>query len=136
MIAVRTLHRAQRFPHAEAARLVRLVARGEGVLIRSLSLVLVGDRFMRELNRRHLRHDWTTDVLSFSYGTWKVIEGEIVVNLDQAKRQAPDFGATTGQEIRRLIVHGMLHLAGHEDRTHALRQRMHRREDRYLRPSS
>lgn len=112
--------------------MLRSVARGEKARIRSLTVVFVDDRTMRELNRRHLRHDRTTDVLSFSYGTRTLIEGEIIVNLDQARRQAPSYGVTPAQEVRRLIVHGMLHLTGHDDRTATLRDRMHRREDRYL----
>lgn len=132
MIDIRTLHRTRRYPLRAAQRLLETAAQGEGAQLRSVSLVFVDDRTMRELNRRYLRHDRTTDVLSFSYGTRRRLEGEIIVNLDQARRQAPTFGATYRHEVSRLIVHGLLHLAGHDDRTDAERARMHRREDRYL----
>jgi rRNA maturation RNase YbeY len=132
VIDIRTLHRTRRYPLRAAQRLLETAAQGEGAQLRSVSLVFVDDRTMRELNRRYLRHDRTTDVLSFSYGTRRRLEGEIIVNLDQARRQAPTFGATYRHEVSRLIVHGLLHLAGHDDRTDAERARMHRREDRYL----
>jgi rRNA maturation RNase YbeY len=132
VIDICTLHRTRRYPLRAAQRLLETAAQGEGAQLRSVSLVFVDDRTMRELNRRYLRHDRTTDVLSFSYGTRRRLEGEIIVNLDQARRQAPTFGATYRHEVSRLIVHGLLHLAGHDDRTDAERARMHRREDRYL----
>jgi rRNA maturation RNase YbeY len=132
VIDVRTWHRSRRFPREHAARLLRATARGERKRLGAVTVLFVGDRAMKDLNRRHLRHDWTTDVLSFSYGEGRTLEGEIVVNLDQARRQAPMFGATYRQEVSRLIVHGLLHLAGHDDRTIAQRNAMHRREDRYL----
>jgi rRNA maturation RNase YbeY len=132
VIDIRTLHRTRRYPRHAALRLLETAALGERAQLGAVDLIFVDDRTMRELNRRYLRHDWTTDVLSFSYGTRRRLEGEIIVNLDQARRQAPTFGATYRQEVSRLIVHGLLHLAGHDDRTDAERERMHRREDRYL----
>ncbi len=132
MIVIHTLHRTLRFPHERVRRLVQVVARGEGVSVRDVSVVLMGDRRMKALHARHLNHPWTTDVLSFMYEGTPDIEGEIVVNLDQARRQAPTFGATYRSEASRLVVHGMLHLVGYDDRTDAQRQRMHVLEDRYL----
>lgn len=133
MIDIRTFHRTRRYPRREARRLLQKAARGESARLGAVVLVFVDDRRMRELNRKYLRHDRTTDVLSFSYGTRRRLDGEIVVNLDQARRQAPQYGGTYQQEVSRLIVHGLLHLAGHDDATNAERERMHRREDRYLR---
>jgi len=132
MIHVQTLHRALRLPRERVRRLVRAVARGEGVEVQEVSIVLLGDGRMKRLHARHLNHPWTTDVLSFIYERKQGIEGEIVVNLDQARRQAPSFGATFGLEASRLVVHGMLHLVGYDDRTSAERRRMHTLEDLYL----
>ncbi|MEK6650682.1 MAG: rRNA maturation RNase YbeY [Bacteroidota bacterium] len=132
MVEVRTLHRAMRVPHVDVARLVHAVARGEGVALVAVAVVLLGDRRMRQLNTQHLRHPWTTDVLSFLYEQRSGIDGEIVVNLDQARRQAPRFGATFREEVRRLVIHGMLHLTGYDDRTATERVRMRRMEERYL----
>ncbi|OGU31832.1 MAG: rRNA maturation RNase YbeY [Ignavibacteria bacterium GWA2_55_11] len=98
----------------------------------SISVAYVDDRRMRSLNARYLDHRWTTDVLAFSYTTSGAVDGEVVVNLDQARRQAPHFGVRYGDEVRRLLVHGLLHLAGHVDDTPSRRDRMRRREDRYL----
>jgi len=70
--------------------------------------------------------------MAFPLGETGTVGGEVYVCLDQAKRQAPHFGSSTKDEIRRLIVHGTLHLAGYRDGTPAQRQRMRVREDRYL----
>lgn len=132
MIVIHTLHRSLRLPQDLVRRLVGAVARGEGVSVRDVSVVLLGDTRMKELHARHLDHPWTTDVLSFPYERTPGIEGEIVVNLDQARRQAPEYGATYRSEASRLVVHGMLHLIGYVDRTVAQRRRMHQLEDQYL----
>jgi len=131
-VAVRVQHRCLRFSRHETFRIVHAVLPSEGVYVGSISVAYVDDRRMRSLNARYLDHRWTTDVLAFSYTTSGAVDGEVVVNLDQARRQAPHFGVRYGDEVRRLLVHGLLHLAGHVDDTPSRRDRMRRREDRYL----
>jgi probable rRNA maturation factor len=79
-----------------------------------ISLTLLDDDAMRTLNRRHLDHDSTTDVLAFAL--WQpgdeVVVGDIYVGFDQALRQAADEGVEPGEELVRLAVHGTLHVAG------------------------
>jgi len=83
-----------------------------------VSVVLVGDRTMRDLNRRFRGRDYATDVLSFQYGgkgeSGVPILGEIVISPATALRQALRWGSTHDREIRRLLVHGMLHLLGYD----------------------
>lgn len=132
MVAVLHQHARRRFPVGETRRLVANVVRGERKRLGELSVVYVTDGFMRSLNRRYLRHDRTTDVLSFSLGERGRLGGEIYVALDQARRQARIYGASFREEVRRLIVHGVLHLAGYDDGTARGRTRMRKREDHYL----
>ena len=77
-----------------------------------LSLVLVGDKRIKELNKIYRRKNKVTDVLSF--GDWddKKFLGEVFICLPQAKRQAKKYGATLKRELTRLLAHGLLHLAG------------------------
>lgn len=99
-----------------------------------VSLVFTDDVRMLLLNTAYLGHDYPTDVLSFplevSKGT--ILEGEVYVNLDQARRQAAEYRVSERLEIRRLVVHGLLHLAGYQDGTLRQRRAMTAREDRYL----
>ncbi|MBI4091450.1 rRNA maturation RNase YbeY [candidate division WWE3 bacterium] len=81
-----------------------------------VNVSFVGDQKMRKLNEDYRNKDYTTDVLSFLIeetmedGTDYL--GDIVVNIDQAKRQAEKFGNTFEEEIAELVAHGMLHLQG------------------------
>jgi probable rRNA maturation factor len=135
MIRVRVFnsHPRLREPGAAISRLVRSVLRGEGGSSAELNVVFVGDRTMLTLNRTFLRHNYQTDVLSFPLSDSKeVLEGEVYVNIDQARRQAREYGATVRSEVARLVAHGVLHLAGYDDATKAKRSAMKEREDLYI----
>jgi len=114
----------------------------------SVSLTFVRDPEMREINRAHRGKDAPTDVLSFPLfdpetfdrggrtrarvreaGTERML-GDIVVSVDTALRQAADYGATLDREVQRLLVHAVLHLAGHDHHEPGERARMEAEERR------
>ena len=113
-------------------RCVRMVMRGEGCREGEISVVCISDGVSRRLNRRYLQHDYATDVLCFPLGEGNAIEGEIYVNLDRARVQARRYAVSRTHELARLVVHGILHMLGYDDRVPADQRRMRRREDRYL----
>jgi rRNA maturation RNase YbeY len=114
-------------------RIVIRVFRGEGVGSALCNVVFIGDARMRSLNTAYLSHPYATDVLSFPLGDEEgSLEGEIYVNVDQAGRQASTYGVSRTTELRRLVIHGALHLTGYLDGTRAERRRMTRLEDAYL----
>ena len=99
----------------------------------TISVAIVDDPTIHELNRRYLSHDWPTDVLSFVLEqTSEELEGEIVVSADTAFRQAFDYGWTPADELLLYVVHGMLHLVGFDDQSPADAQKMRLAETRYL----
>jgi probable rRNA maturation factor len=101
-----------------------------------VTLVLAGDETVRRLNKRYRGKDRATDVLSFGLGDGRTRGepfGDIVVSVDAARRQARDYGATTGQEIVRLAVHGTLHLCGYDHHAPREAARMHGLTRRLLR---
>jgi probable rRNA maturation factor len=75
-----------------------------------ISLVIVGEGRMRELNKKYRKKNKVTDVLAFDYG-------EIFICLSQAKKQAKKMGHSLKQELAVLLIHGILHLAGYKDET-------------------
>ena len=88
-----------------------------------VSISIVGDEEMRKLNKEYLNRDYATDVLSFNVGEQSeqgFYLGDIVVNKDQAQRQAAEFENSLEEEISELVAHGMLHLLGihHEGDEH------------------
>lgn len=108
----------------------------------TISLSFVGDAAMRRLNREHRGKDRTTDVLSFplydpfavpkrpAAGDPELMLGDIIISVDVAARQAAAYEATLDAEIERLLVHGVLHLLGHDHEEAAERSRMQREERR------
>lgn len=97
----------------------------------TLAIALIGSRQMRLLNKRFLRHDRVTDVLSFRYDGARrgQVVGEILVAPGMARRYAARHGIPYEDELARYIVHGLLHWHGLGDRTAAERRRMRARED-------
>jgi len=99
-----------------------------------LSVAVVSDEEMRELNRRFLGRDRPTDVMAFPYGMeGGRLEGEIVVNADEACRRARDTSHSAQDELMLYVVHGLLHLLGHDDAEPDARRRMHERAIEVLR---
>jgi rRNA maturation RNase YbeY len=124
--------RLRRSPIADA---VARVLRGERVGRAAVSVVLVSDDALLEMNREHLQHDFYTDVITFPLEA-EPLEGEIYISVDRAREQAAQYGVGLYDEICRLAVHGTLHLAGYDDASDAEREAMRRLEDKYLRVKS
>lgn len=132
-VQVINAHPSIRQPRAPIVRCVRGVLSKERRVRGDITVVLVDDRTSRRLNRRFLAHDRPTDVLAFPLGDGQNLEGEIYVNLDKARRQARTYRVTPANETARLVIHGVLHLVGYDDRTGLRARRMKRREDDLVR---
>jgi probable rRNA maturation factor len=124
-----TIANRARSPRLDGRRLkplVRRVLAGAG-FERPLSLVLVDDREMRELNRRFLDHDEPTDVLAFPFDPEvDGIGGEVVVSVETAAREATARRLPFERELLLYVAHGVLHLTGLEDHTPEGRKEMDR----------
>ena len=99
----------------------------------SLTVAVTGDQVLRDLNRRHRGLDRTTDVLAFSNETRGPFVdapgvprylGDVVISFPTAKRQAVEAGNDLSAELQLLVIHGVLHLLGHDDQTEPGRTRM------------
>lgn len=132
-VSVSNLHRFLRFSPDETRKLVRSVLSGEHASGWTVGVAYVPDQQMRKLNLQYKNSRRSTDVLAFEYESGQLHEGEVVVCLDQARRQAPAFNATYSEEVARLIIHGVLHLMGYDDRKARAKDKMIRKEEFYLR---
>lgn len=99
-----------------------------------LSVSFIGDRSMRELNREWRNIDRATDVLSFTQegGPDPTLLGDIVISLETAERQSARYGSTLHEEIKKLIVHGVLHLTGHDHKKKKEQEKMWEEEARLM----
>ncbi len=128
-------------PRARAARVARAVLRGEGIRSGTVSLAFVGARRMRSLNRQWFGKDRPTDVIAFGlgapghHGTGAPVLGDIYICPDVAARNARRYAVSPGQELVRLVIHGVLHVLGYDHPAGEARTAsgMWRRQERYLR---
>lgn len=90
-----------------------------------MSVLVTGDRQIRRINKRFLKHDFATDVVSFD-------TGDLVVSADFAKRYAKQNGIPYKEELARYLVHGTLHLLGYDDKKTKDHARMHKRQEAIL----
>ena len=98
-----------------------------------LGINLVGSREMTLINETFLQHEGSTDVITFDYENSELqLHGELFICVDEAVSQAKQFGTNWQSEIVRYIVHGVLHLLGHDDLKPHLRRKMKREENRLV----
>ncbi len=123
------------FPLDEARlkKAVRAVLKDAGFEDGEISIAVVDDAEMHVLNRKYLDHDYPTDVLSFVLEEDDGrLDGEIIVSSDYAAREAEIYEWTAEDEILLYVIHGSLHLVGHDDQDAASKQKMREAERHYL----
>ena len=113
-------------------RWLQRVALDHGTRIDLVCYVLMTDKALLHYNRTFLQHDEFTDVITFPVESNNGVAGDILISYDRIRENAATFGVTTQQELRRVMVHGLLHLLGHRDKSKAQREAMRALEDRYL----
>lgn len=122
---------------ARLAAAVRTTLAAEGVLEAMIAVTLLSSSAMARLNRRHLRHDGATDVISFGFTPvpGEGVVGDIYVCPDVARANAAAAGCGVREELLRLVVHGTLHVLGHDHPVDGTREAspMWRRQEQLLR---
>lgn len=123
----------------DARRVAAAVLKAEGARAASLSVTFVGAGGMRRLNREHLGHDQATDVIAFAMtldpNPRTPVVGDVYICPAVAAQNARAAGVTAAEELKRLVVHGVLHVLGydHPDGERRMASPMWRRQERYLR---
>ena len=92
---------------------------------------LVRDKEIRRINKKFLKHDYATDVISFSYGEPDYL-GDLVVSVDTARRLSRELGISYKEELARYLVHGTLHLLGYDDKAPKHKAKMFKRQEAIL----
>ena len=114
---------------------LRETAGREGYVLGDVNYIFCSAERLLEMNRQYLGHDYYTDVITFDYsdrrGT-RTVAGDIFIDVETVADNARIYGAPRLQEMRRVVVHGLLHLCGQNDKTPRTNAQMHRKEDRYL----
>ena len=97
-----------------------------------INYVFVDDQRILEVNRQFLRHDYYTDIITFDYTQGRTISGDLYISLDTVRSNAPLVGATYERELHRVVIHGVLHLCGINDKGPGEREIMEAAEDKAL----
>ena len=95
---------------------IKAVAASYGRKVGEIGYLFVDDEKILEVNREYLGHDYYTDVITFDYDEDDTVSGDIVISLDTVRSNAQLFGKTYEEELYRVIIHGILHLCGINDK--------------------
>ena len=117
---------------AEVSAWVRQVAKSYDKVVGDVNYIFVDDGTMLDINRRFIGHDYYTDHIGFDYTEGNALSGDIYISLDTVSSNAELFGVPYQEELRRIIIHGLLHLCGLRDKTDEERQQMQQAEDKAL----
>ena len=105
----------------------------EGYEIADLNYIFCDDDCLLEINKQYLDHDYFTDIITFDNSEEdNVIEGDIYISVDRVRENAATFHADFETEMRRVLIHGLLHLMGYDDTDEKLKSAMRAKEDQYL----
>lgn len=116
----------------EISKWIRSVATTYKKDVGDVGYLFCNDEKILEVNREYLGHDYYTDIITFNYNEGDTISGDIVISLDTVRSNAELFDKTYEEELRRVIIHGILHLCGLNDKGPGERDLMEAAEDRAL----
>ncbi|MDR0386272.1 MAG: rRNA maturation RNase YbeY [Prevotellaceae bacterium] len=97
-----------------------------------LCFIFCSDDILLDMNKKHLNHDYYTDVITFDYTSDNTISGDIFISIDRVSENAGKFGTSFDRELDRVMYHGVLHLCGYDDKSENDRRTMREKEDFYL----
>ncbi len=111
---------------------IKTVAAVYGKKVGEIAYIFVDDEKILDVNRQYLQHDYYTDIITFDYCEGDVISGDLFISLDTVRSNAELVGATYEHELNRVIIHGILHLCGIDDKGPGEREIMEAAENRAL----
>ncbi len=111
---------------------IRSVAASYGKRVGDVGYMFVNDEKILEVNRQYLGHDYYTDIITFDYDEGDILNGDLVISLDTVRSNAAMLGKDYEEELYRVIIHGVLHLCGINDKGPGEREQMEAAENRAL----
>lgn len=106
----------------------RVIA-SEGKDLGEISYIFCNDEYLHKINVEYLNHDDLTDIISFDYSEGNLLQGDIFISIERVKDNALDFGVTFEEELKRVMIHGVLHYCGYKDKSEADEKVMRAKED-------
>ena len=116
----------------ETTAWIRRVADTYGKKVGEVGYLFCDDEHILDVNREYLGHDYYTDIITFDYCEDDTLNGDLVISLDTVRTNAEMLGKDYDEELHRVIIHGILHLCGQNDKGPGEREQMEAAEDRAL----
>jgi len=120
------------FPEIQIDRVklwIKSVVEQRSKVLGELSLVFCSDEYILKVNQKYLDHDYFTDIITFDYCSGSQISGDLIICLDTVLSNSQKFNSSYDTELHRVIIHGVLHLLGYQDKTDSDAKEMRRNED-------
>jgi len=113
-------------------RWINLWIESQGAACGDISIIFTSNQNLRSINREYLNHNYNTDVITFDYSEGETISGDVFISVDQVKINAQEYGIEPGEELRRVMIHGIIHLLGYNDESDDERLDMRQMENEAL----
>lgn len=111
---------------------IKEIAKAHGKVVGDIAYIFCNDDKILEINREYLEHDYYTDIITFDYTEENIIGGDIFISLDTVRSNSELLGLPYEQELHRVIIHGVLHLCGIDDKAEGARAVMEAEENKAL----
>ena len=133
MITYNTIHvKMPAIRRRDTSAWVKAVAASYRKRVGDIAYVFCDDEEILRVNREYLQHDYYTDIITFDYSEGDTIAGDLFISLDTVRTNAAQFDTTYDEELRRVIIHGILHLCGINDKGPGEREQMEAAENQAL----
>lgn len=104
----------------------------EGFTHEEINYIFCDDDYLHKINVEFLKHDTLTDIISFDYSVGKILQGDIYISIERVRENAGDFKVEFEDELKRVMVHGILHYCGYKDKSDNEAALMRSKENHYL----
>ena len=121
-----------KLPKVKVNAWIKEVAKLHGYSVGDISYIFCDDNKILEVNKTYLHHDYYTDIITFDYTEGKTISGDMYISLDTVQSNAEKFGTEYKEEFYRVVIHGILHLCGINDKGEGEREIMKQHENQAL----
>ena len=116
----------------ELQKWIKKVITSENKEMGEINYIFCSDEYLLERNIKYLDHDTLTDIITFNYCKGKIITSDIMISIDRVKENSTIFDNPFSEELHRVMIHGILHLIGYDDKTEKEKKLMKEKENFYL----
>ncbi|MBS4013200.1 MAG: rRNA maturation RNase YbeY [Bacteroidetes bacterium] len=111
---------------------IRQVIETEGSTFGFINIIFCSDEYLLEMNKNYLKHDYYTDIITFDYSENRVLSTDLFISVERVYDNSKKVSVDFKKELNRVIIHGILHVLGYNDKSPKQKQLMREKEDTYL----